>query len=207
MLSDLSAVILAGGKSRRLGRDKTALRINGKTFLTRTVELLAGCCSEVIVVTNTPGVYTHPQARIVSDIYPDKGALGGLYTGLAAAARPYCIAVAADMPFLSCNLMSYLASLTPGYDVVIPASGKHVEPLHAIYGRACLAPMQRILLRSSAEPIISFFADVRVRKVTDEETASVDPDRLSMFNINTPDDLAYARILLRNQGLELEDGA
>jgi len=205
MTHDLSAVILAGGQSRRLGMDKTALRIGGKTLLARLVELLAPHYHEVIVVSNTPQVHAHPQARLVTDAYPGKGALGGLYSGLAAASQPYCVAVAADMPFLNPALLAYLASLADGYDVVLPAVGGHAEPLHAIYSTACLAPIRGVLLAEGTARIDAFFDQVRVRTVNRQEMLPFDPQLLSLFNINTRADLEQARQILRQRGLDFED--
>ncbi len=205
MTPDLSAVILAGGKSRRLGIDKTALRIGGKSLLARLVELLAPHYHEVIVVTNTPEAHRHPLARLVTDVYPGKGALGGVYSGLAAAARPYSAVLAADMPFINPALLAYLASLADAYDVVVPVVGGQVEPLHAVYSTACLAPMQGLLLAEGTARIYALFDQVRVRRVERQEMAPFDPQLLSLFNINTLPDLERARHILRQRGLDFDD--
>ena len=205
MTLDLSAVILAGGQSRRLGMNKTTLRIGGKTLLAHVVERLAPWFYEVIVVTNTPDVHAHPLARIVTDVYPGKGVLGGVYSGLAAATRPYCAAVAADMPFLKPALLAHLASLASGYDVVVPVVDGLFEPLHAIYSVACLAPMQHLLLAEGTSRIIAVFDQVRVRQVDSRDLVAFDAQLLSFININTPGDFERARALLRLQGLDFDD--
>jgi molybdenum cofactor guanylyltransferase len=208
MATELTGIILAGGQSKRLGFDKTALRVGGRTLLERTVELLAGLCTSVVIVSNAPEKHAHAQARLVGDLYPGKGVLGGIYSGLVVAPTDYSIVVAADMPLLNPHLLSYLASLAPGSlapgnDVVIPLVAGQAEPLHAVYGQACLEPMRRRLLSAEPPRVISFFPEVTVRYVTASDMSAADPGLLSLFNINTPEDLGEARRLLRQRGLDL----
>ena len=203
MHADIAGIVLAGGKSSRLGIDKTALRAGGKTLLERTVDVLWHICSGVVVVTNSPEMHSHLKAILVGDVYPGKGVLGGIYSGLQAAPEQYSIVVAADMPFLNAELLCYLASLCPGFDVVVPLVGGQAEPLHAVYGRSCLEPIRRRLLQAEPARIISFFDEVSVRYVSTAELSGTDPDLLSFFNINTPDDLAEARRLLARRGIDL----
>jgi molybdopterin-guanine dinucleotide biosynthesis protein A len=205
IVMDVSAIVLAGGKSRRLGMDKTALRIGGQTLLARTVDLLVEFgAAEVIIVTNTPAAHTHPLARCVTDVYPGMGTLGGIYSGLAATATTHCLAVAADMPFLNGALLGYLASLAPGHDVVVPAINGIMEPLHAVYERACLPVIRPYLLGEQTPRIIAFYDEVTVRRVQKDELVRYDPLLLSFFNINTPEDVESARRILGEQGLSLD---
>lgn len=190
----LSGVVLAGGQSRRLGTDKALLRIDGQTLLATTVERLYLMCDEVIIVTNTPQVHSHPLARSVVDAFPGKGSLGGIYSGLAAAKNTYSLVVACDMPFLNTSLLLYFSALAEYYDVVIPRFQDSLEPLHAIYSKACL-PHIKALLDQNILRIIDLFSRVRTRYVEEHEWAIIDPERLSFFNINTPQDLEKARVL------------
>ena len=203
MARDVSAIVLAGGQSRRLGIDKTALRIGGQTLLARTVELLARVCREVIVVTSTPAQRSQPTLLYVTDTYPGKGVLSAIHAGLVSAQSPYCLAVAADMPFLNADLLGYLTSLAPGYDVVVPVIDGQFEPLHAVYSRQCIPFIQRRLEADSSPRVISFFGEVSVGRVSEEEMAAYDPTMLSLFNINTPVDLERARRLLSERGLNI----
>jgi len=205
---DLSGVILAGGRSQRLGQEKALLRLwgpQGPTLLEATVARVAAVCAEVLVVTDTPRSWPLLPARVVFDRYPGAGALGGLYSGLAEATSPYILAVACDMPFLSEALLRSMAGRPRDYDVLIPrlhAQDRHrsgsaswVEPLHAIYGRPCLAPMQEDLDRGERQ-IIHFFPRVRVRYLEQDEWMRFDPAGLAFRNINTPQDLEEARRIL-----------
>jgi molybdenum cofactor guanylyltransferase len=188
-------VILAGGQSRRLGTDKALLRLQGQTLLASTIERLRPLCQEIIVVTNSPRAHTHPSARLVGDLFPGMGSLGGIYSGLQAALTTYSVAVACDMPFLNAGLVGYMATLAASYDVVMPRVGDSLEPLHAIYSKVCLPYMKELLERNDLK-IIDFLPHVRVRYVAEDELAAWDPQQRSFLNINTPQDLEKAQAIL-----------
>jgi molybdenum cofactor guanylyltransferase len=197
-----SALILAGGLSRRLGHDKRRERlwgVAGPTLLEHTVDLMASFCDDVVVVLNDPEQWPGLPARAVPDIYPDGGALGGIYAGLLAARHPYALAVACDMPFLNARLLGAMLARPRDYDVLAPRSLEPgttrnqlgVESLHAIYGKNCLEPM-RATLESGRRQIAAFFPQVRVAYVEPEETQRYDPTGRSFMNVNTPEQLAQA---------------
>jgi molybdopterin-guanine dinucleotide biosynthesis protein A len=183
----ISVAILAGGQSRRMGQDKAFLPVGGLTVIERVIQRVAGLSDDVVIVTNTPDRYRYLGQRLVSDVYPDTGALGGIYTGIHTARHPYCLVVACDMPFLNTNLLSYLITLTPDSDVVIPVVKEFPETMHALYGKGCLGPIE-VRLQARALKIIGFFDDVRVRYVQREEVARFDPAFRSFMNMNTPAD-------------------
>lgn len=197
-----SAVILAGGQSRRMGQDKRRLRLwgpAGPTLLEHTVGLLAGLCDEVIAVLNDPQEWAGLPARLVSDTYPDGGALGGIFSGLVAARFEHALVVAADMPSLNPALLAAMLARPRIYDALLPRSpvpnivrNTHdVEPLHAIYSRACLAPI-RTTLESGQRMITAFFPLVRIAYVEPAESARYDPLGRSFQNLNTPEQVEQA---------------
>ncbi len=192
----VSGIVLAGGQSSRLGMDKSFINVNGQSLIEQIVAKLASLSDDVIIVTNSPEQYDYLEARLVGDIYPGKGALGGIYSGLRAAANAYSLVVACDMPFLDLNLLRYMILLARGHDVAIPRIGGLPEPLHAIYSKSCLEPMDRLLARGGFK-IIDFFCEVRVRYVEEDEVDIFDPQHLSFFNVNTPKDLEEVRKLAR----------
>ena len=206
-----SAIVVAGGLSRRLGQDKRRLRLWGEdqpSLLEHTVQVVGQLCSDVVVVLNDPQAWAGLPARLVPDVYADGGALGGIYAGLAAVEREYALAVAADMPFLNPDLLGALLAHPRDYDVLVPRSLQPgsarnelgVEPLHAIYSKACLAPM-RATLDSGRRQIAAFFPLVRVVYVEPDETRRYDPTGRSLLNINTPEQVADAlRLLNRDSG-------
>ena len=201
-----SAIILAGGLSRRLGRDKRRERLwgpGGPTLLEHTVELLSGLCGDVVVVLNDPEQWPGLPARCVPDAYADGGALGGIYSGLLAALHPYALAVACDMPYLNAGLLGAMLARPRDYDVLVPRSLEPgttrnrlgVESLHAIYGKSCLEPM-RATLESGRRQIAAFFLQVRVAYVEPAETQRYDPDGRTFMNVNTPEQMEQAARLL-----------
>ncbi len=194
----ISAVVLAGGESRRLGQDKCMLLVEGQSLLDRTLGLLASLAGDLVVVSNDPRrtVDLPFPVRLVPDRQPGVGALMGLYSGLHAARHDRAVAVACDMPFLSLPLLRHMVSLSVDYDVVLPRLGDLVEPLHAVYGKGCLGPMERQLSRGRRR-IVSFFDDVRVCYVEQAEVDRYDPRNLSFLNVNTPDDWQRVQALLR----------
>ncbi len=196
----ISGVILAGGKSTRLGLDKAFLRLGSQTLIERTVEKLRHLSTDIIVVTNSPARYEPLSlpVRLVGDIEAGEGSLMGIYSGLQAARHPLALAVACDMPFLNLPLLRYMILMTHGHDVVVPYLDGYLEPLHAIYGRSCLAAM-KIALQAGERRIVAFFDHVRVRHLDVQEIDIFDPHHLSMFNVNTRDDWRRVRELVSQQ--------
>jgi molybdopterin-guanine dinucleotide biosynthesis protein A len=193
----ISVVILAGGQSRRLGIDKSQLEVEGQPLIARTVQTLAALSDDLVVVTNEPARYRslNLAVRFVPDDKRGMGSLMGIYSGLKAARYGHALAVACDMPFLSLPLLRYMVPLCEGNDVVIPRLDGLVEPLHSIYGKACL-PFMAELLGQGRRKITAFFPQVRVRYVEESELAVFDPAYLSFVNVNTPEDWEAVQRLL-----------
>jgi molybdopterin-guanine dinucleotide biosynthesis protein A len=138
-----------------------------------------------------------PKVRLVRDIYPERGPLGGIYTGLAASTTAYNLVTACDMPFLNVELLRYMVQLAPSFDMVVPRQGKLFEPLHAIYSRTCLTTIENMLKKGQSETF-KLLELMRVRYVEVEEIERFDPKQLSFFNINTEADLRKAKELIIN---------
>lgn len=206
----LSGVILAGGQSRRMGEDKAFLQVGGRPLIERVLDAVAAVADEAIIVTNTPEKYAGQRVRLVRDVYPGTGALGGIYTGLRTARNERCLVVACDMPFLNPDLLQYMAGQSEQYDVVIPYLGEgpppadawvaakahDLHPLHAIYSKRCLEPIERAIQQGDLRTI-AFLPEVRVRFLSRAEIDQFDPEHRSFFNANTPQELRYARELSR----------
>ena len=188
----ISSVILAGGTSRRMGTSKALLKVGDRPIIERVIEKVSLVGKEIILVTNKPDEYAHLSHPMVPDAYPGKGPLGGIYSGLKAASNPYALVVACDMPFLNAPLLRYMTLLSPGHDVVVPRLEAGIEPLHAIYSKACLPAMETLLQQNHLR-IISFYSQVRVRYVEQQEIEILDPQLFSLFNVNSLDDLQRAR--------------
>lgn len=194
----LSGIILAGGASSRMGRNKALLELDGQALVSRVAGTLARLTDEVVIVANDAGPYRFLGLPVVPDVQPGYGPLMGLYSGLRAARGELVMAVAVDMPFLSSDLLKTLVALTPGYDVVIPRAYDRLHPLCAVYRRAtCLPAIERAISRGQRR-LIAFHPDVRVREVDEATLRQIDPDLRSLMNVNTPEELAIARALLRD---------
>lgn len=188
-----TVIVLAGGRSRRMGRDKAWLDAGGRPLIARVIERLASVAAEMVVVV-APGAAPLPDltARVVVDRVVGAGPLGGLHAGLEAARTTWSFVVACDMPFLNLDLIRYFAYLRPGYDVVLPFPTGRPEPLHAFYHQRCLAPIAASLA-SGERAMISFLGAVRVRAVSAAEIAYFDAEGQSFLNINTPEEWEAVR--------------
>jgi molybdopterin-guanine dinucleotide biosynthesis protein A len=195
-MPEVSAVVLAGGKSQRLGMDKALLRFEGEWLLQRILGQLATLSEDLLVVANEGEKLASLQVPIVPDARPGMGPLGGIYSGLQSMRCERGLFVACDMPRLNLQLLQYMIQLSPEFDVVIPRVGDETEPLHAIYSKACLDPIVE-LLDCGQRRVIHFFDRVRVRYVDPEEIEAFDPKHRSFFNINRPADLQRAQELSR----------
>ncbi len=194
----LTVAILAGGKSSRMGTDKSFVPAPGGVGRPLIEDILAqsaGLGAETIVITNRPDGYRYLGLPLFADVLPDKGALGGLYTALYYSSQPHTLCIACDMPFVVRPLLDYLISLIPEGEAIVPRLAGEAEPFRAIYARAaCLAPICAALDAGQMR-VISFFSAVRLRWVEEPEIDRFDPQHRSFFNVNTPEDLEQARRL------------
>ena len=194
----VSGVALAGGMSRRLGRNKAVEKIGGERLIERVVGRLSQVSSETIVVvaeeSRAEALDLPPWVRTAADIYPGSGSLGGIFTGLSAAQGDYGVVVACDMPFLNTELLRFMLDIASDYDVVVPRLNGRPEPLHAIYSKNCLEPIERRLKRKDLK-IALFFEEVRVAYIEEDDINLMDPHHLSFFNVNTQEDLDKALAL------------
>ena len=193
---EISCVILAGGKSLRLGHDKVLERVGKTSLLERVISRVDPFSKEIIIVTAEKRTFSllanHPEIKTARDIFPGHGSLGGIYTGLIKSNSHYNLVVAADMPFLNEALLRYMIEVSDGFDFVLPRVNNLFEPLHAVYSRNCIAPIETIF-KQGKRVIIELFNYVKVRYVEAAEVDKFDPRHLSFFNINTKEDLKLAR--------------
>jgi molybdenum cofactor guanylyltransferase len=200
---DATCIILAGGKSSRLGRNKLLEKIGDQSLLERAISSLAPLGCEIIVVTGAdsalPDLKKYPEVKIVKDIYPGKGSLGGIYTGLVSSKSFHNLVIGCDMPFLQRDLIKYLFEIAYGFDVVVPSMGNGIfEPLHAVYSANCIVPLE-LLVKQDILKILDLYEMVTVRYVDCAEIERFDPKRRSFFNINTELDLKSGRELARKE--------
>jgi len=190
-ISDTNFIILAGGKSKRFGRNKITELLEGKSLLERVLENLTYFSGEKYVVIATdsviPSLSKYENVRIINDLLPGKGSLGGLYTGLVKSNTLYNFVIAGDMPFINQRLVEYMGIVKEDYDIVVPRYKGKVEPLHAVYSKNCI-PMIVELLEKNNLAVTELLFKVNTRYLTEDEIDKYDTDHLSFFNINTTDD-------------------
>ncbi|HPD56171.1 MAG TPA: molybdenum cofactor guanylyltransferase [Smithellaceae bacterium] len=190
----MTGIILAGGKNSRMGTNKAFLELDGTSIIERINSVLSELFPEIIIVTNDPLSYTQlSPAVIVTDIYKNKGALGGIYAGLFFASENHAFITACDMPFINKDLIAYLAGLTANYDIVVPQGADGMQPLHAVYSKNCLAPIKKNLEADKLK-ITGFYKGLRVLTVTEEKLQPFNEDGKTFLNINTPGELDKLRL-------------
>jgi molybdopterin-guanine dinucleotide biosynthesis protein A len=218
----LTVCIQAGGQSSRMGEDKALKTFLGRPLIQRVIERLAPIADEVIVTTNNPENYsflntsTRPighsvqRLRLISDLKPGRGALGGLYTAIASASHPFVAVVACDMPFASATFLEAATRLMvqEEADVVIAREAPQAdqggksegyEPLHAVYRRATCLPAIEHAIDADQWKVIAWFPEVKVRVLTTDEIKQYDPTGLAFWNVNTPEEFAKAEELATSQ--------
>jgi molybdopterin-guanine dinucleotide biosynthesis protein A len=194
--SGLAAAILVGGQSRRMGQDKALMTLTpgGLTIVDMVAQALRTVTREILLIGPDSANYAFLGLPQVADVLPGAGALGGIHTALASTGSPHVLVVACDMPFLHAGLLQYMASRPRDYDVLVPFLDR-LHPLHAIYARSCL-PMIEQCLRSGTYKVTGWFGDARVRTIGRGEMERHDAALLSCFNLNTPEDYAFAKRML-----------
>jgi len=193
----LTAAVLAGGRSQRMGVDKTLLDVDGRALISCVVDAVGEACERTLVVTNRPDSLTEAdlprEVRILRDEVAYQGPLGGIVTALAETASEWMLAVAADMPHLTPQVIRALWDLRDGADAVVPVTEKGLEPLLALYRVEACLPVARDLLATGRRRPVAVFGRVRTARVPADALRSVDPDLRSLINVNTPADLLDAR--------------
>jgi molybdopterin-guanine dinucleotide biosynthesis protein A len=189
--TDVTGVILVGGKSRRMGTDKAFLRIGGTPLFERVLSVFRETFARTILVGNQAERFAGYGLDICTDLYPGS-ALGGLYTGLVRGGTPHVFVSACDVPFPSSAVVRYLVALREGYDAVVPQVPDGFEPLFALYAASCREPMQAFLERGNY-CISDLYPGLHVRYVPLAELARFDGVGRTFININTPAEFTRAR--------------
>jgi len=188
----MTGIILSGGKSIRMGEDKAFIEIEGVPIVRRIYNLFKELFQEIIIVTNQKELFSNFDSRIYSDLLPNKGVLGGLYTGIFYSTFNYSFCVACDMPFIKKPLVQYLMNHLQENDVIVPRTKDGLQPLHAIYSKNCLEPIKKIIEQGNYS-IIDFYGMVKVKIIQEDDFISLDPHRESFINVNTPIELLSIR--------------
>jgi len=184
----VSGIVLAGGMSARMGRDKALLPFGSTTLLAHVVEIVRTVTAPVIVVAGVADQYALPgRVRVIGDLYPNAGPLGGIVTGLKAVDAGYHLITACDMPFLRPELLHRLLKEAEGYDGAVPEVNGRPEPLCAVYHSRC-AERLRASLESGERAVHRALQSLSIRHVEEDRLRQADPDLVSFTNLNTPEE-------------------
>ena len=188
---DASALILAGGKSSRMGQPKALLPFDGEPLIVHTVRSLATRFADIVVVAAPGQELPQLPVTLVHDTVAYQGPVGGISYGLQAARREVCFVTSCDAPFLNLELVAWLVSLSADYDVVVPVWQDRLQPLHAVYRRSLLPRLHAQLARGQLRPV-AVYDTVRTRRVDPQEIRQLDPQGHSFRNLNSPEDYQAA---------------
>ena len=197
MFKKITGVLLAGGESRRMGRDKSGIEVDGVTTAERTIAAFRLLFADVFAVSKTTGRFAGFGCREVADIFDEMGAMVGVLTALKEAKTDYIFVAACDMPFIDKAVVELIVSKGTGFRAALPLISGKGDPLHALYGRDCFDDMLVFMQKEgrSLNRFIESLPGSQVRYVSEDEIREVDKEALSLFNMNTPEDLEKARKL------------
>jgi molybdopterin-guanine dinucleotide biosynthesis protein A len=182
-VEDVAGVILAGGKSRRYGKNKALVAVEGVPLIERVADVLGSVFHRVVLITNSPDEYKHLHLPMFEDLVKGLGPLGGIVTGLSVITEEAGFLVACDMPFLNPSLIRYMIRIRGPFHVVVPRIRGDLETLHALYSRQCLPALWKFV-HAGEYQVFRFFMEAPVRYVEEGEIRSHDPDLRSFININ-----------------------
>jgi molybdopterin-guanine dinucleotide biosynthesis protein A len=186
-IRNISAAILAGGRSRRMGKAKALLPYRGRPLVTPVYETLLTVFEDIFLVTNDPGLFDFLPCPKIPDRIPGKGPVSGLDAALRYSRNPHVLVVACDAPFLSPSLLKLLTEKAVEADLVIPYGPNGPEPLCAVYGKGCLPPIEDSLRKGDFK-LVELATRLPAREISLDEVAAVDPGFRSFRNINTPEE-------------------
>ena len=201
----VTGVILAGGKSKRMGQNKALLRLGNEMLIGHVIHRIQSITDELLLITDSPDEYTHLGITMHKDIISNAGALGGIHAGLSHASHETVICVGCDNPFLVPNLLSYLVSVLGEYDAVMPWTDKEpssdnadaqitLQTLCAVYSKRCLPIIEQMLNESDLR-VHALQERANMLTLAPEIWNTYDSEGHSFFNVNTPEDFEKAQTI------------
>jgi molybdopterin-guanine dinucleotide biosynthesis protein A len=187
----VSSIILAGGKNSRFGQEKAFLRIGKTTIIEEQIHALSKIFDEIIIVTNKRFRYKNLDVKVVTDIIPDSGPLGGLYSGLAVSSNIHCFLIGCDMPFVNLKLIKHMIDRIGEKDIIIPESTGGKEALYAIYSINCLETIKHQVENGHLR-LVDILKFHKVEYISNEDIKRLDPEEDSFYNVNSPSDYEQA---------------
>ncbi|MEW6439484.1 MAG: molybdenum cofactor guanylyltransferase [bacterium] len=190
-----SGAVLAGGESRRFGRDKARAVLGDKELIAHVLQTLGEACDEVLIVTNEVRRFEDLGVPVVSDLIRGAGSLGGLLTALVHAEYDRCFVAGCDMPFLNARVILRMLERADAHEVVVATLRGEPQPLHAVYSRRCIPWIGKRIVQQDL-CMFHFYPSASTLYLEEAFWKDLDPDHLSFMNINTPEQLREAEELL-----------
>lgn len=184
---NITGIILAGGKSSRIGVNKALLKIGRKSIIESIISRISPIFPKIILITNYSDDFCFLKKNSISlfpDVIPGANSMGGIYSGLSHSKTRYNFLFACDMPFVNPELVSYMIKGIQGNDIVIPEGKTGYEPLHAIYSKNCIEPFKELITKRDLK-ITNIFRYVKVKIIAQQEVSRFDPEGIAFFNVNT----------------------
>ena len=202
MTISCTGVILSGGLNTRFdGVNKALVRVGGRLIIDRLLEVFSDIFDDIILVTNHPEQFLKWDVTIVTDVIDLRSSLTGIHTGLFYSNNPYAFFSACDTPFLKKELVEILLeNVEPKFDIVMPETAAGFEPLCAIYSKRCLKPAEEHL-KANKLKIQWALRSSRIKHISEKQLRSADPELISFFNVNTPEDLVQAEAMVAQSKL------
>jgi molybdopterin-guanine dinucleotide biosynthesis protein A len=199
---EMAAIVLAGGESLRMGKDKAFIEFKGKSLIQRTLDTLKPLFNDIMIIAKRKEPFSSFGVPVCVDIYPEGGPMGGIYTGLFHSKGPV-FAVACDMPFLNPEVIRFLTGklLRPvdraiqrpdDFDAIVLKSPDGLHPLHGVYSRPVL-PLMKKLLEKREVKMMDFLKRINTLVIGVAEIRHLDPDLACLTNINTPEEMNLIR--------------
>ncbi|MFA9422078.1 MAG: NTP transferase domain-containing protein [Sedimentibacter sp.] len=189
MVNNVTGIILTGGKSSRMGTDKALLKYGSETFVSHSVKKLQELFDEVIIVADNEKKYDLGNVKLIGDIYPGRGPLGGIHAGLVGAKNDWIFVVPCDMPLWEPLLVNDLAMLRFNYDAVVPKINNNLEPLFALYNKSCLPIIENCLVNNFYK-VLDLFPIINTKYlIIHNEDIKTKSYIKSFYNVNTPEQL------------------
>lgn len=187
MAARITGIIVAGGKSVRMGEDKAFINFSGRPLIETVIDALSPLFDDLMIITNAPRRYEKYGVRLESDIIKESGPLGGIYTALVRSMSAGNFIVACDMPFLKQELITYICEQAGDHDIVVCEKNRRLEPLCAYYSKSCIGPIKDQLDKQNHK-IVDLFPKVKVRVIEEAEVSQFNPEGRCFVNVNTPED-------------------
>ncbi|MBI1819314.1 MAG: molybdenum cofactor guanylyltransferase [Nitrospirae bacterium] len=188
---EMTAIVLAGGESLRMGKDKAFIEFKGKSLIQRTLDTLKPLFNDIMIVAKRKEPFSSFGVPVHVDIYPEGGPMGGIYTGLFHSKGPV-FAVACDMPFLNPEVIRFLTGKLQNFDAIVLESPDGLHPLHGVYSRQVL-PLMKKLLEKREVKMMDFLKRINTRVIGVAEIRHLDPELACLTNINTPEEMNVIR--------------